>query len=312
MVEAVAPAGLGADEARRISSKPAWATMNSMISDPDLRSLADQLVEVPGIVAVMLGGSRARGEEHPDSDVDLGLYYRPPLDTDALRRLARSAGSARERPGQSPDLTEPGAWGPWVDGGGWLRIGDTPVDWIYRDLDRVRRSSDQALAGEFTFHFQVGHPFGIPDFAYAGEVALGVVLADPTGELQRTKERLHGYPAALGPAIIGRLAEARFLLGIVAKSAYRADTTFVAGCLFRVVTLCAHAIHARARRWVVSEKGIVDSAARFDVAPVAFGERAHGILANLGTRDQGLLLAIHGAEQLVDDVWLVCADREGP
>jgi hypothetical protein len=286
--------------------------MSSMISDSDLRSLAAKLVEVPGIVAVMLGGSRARGEEHPDSDVDLGLYYRPPLDTDALRRLARSAGSARSVAGQAPDVTEPGAWGRWVDGGGWLTIADTPVDWIYRDLDRVRRSTDQALAGEFALHFQVGHPFGIPDFAYAGEVALGVVLADPTGELQRAKERLGHYPAALGPAIIGRLAEARFLLGIAAKSAPRADTTFVAGCLFRVVTLCAHAIHARARRWVVNEKGIVDSAARLDVAPAAFGGRAHGVLANLGTRDRSLLVAIQDAQQLVDDVGLACSIGAGP
>ena len=278
-----------------------------MISDADLRSLADRLVEVPGVVAVMLGGSRARGDEHPDSDVDLGLYYRPPLDTAALRRLARSAASARSVGGQGPELTEPGGWGPWVDGGGWLTIDDTPVDWIYRDLDRVRRSADQALAGEFAFHFQVGHPFGIPDFAYAGEVALGIVLADPTGQLQGIQDRLRDYPAALGPAIVRRLDEARFLLGIAAKPARRTDSTFVAGCLFRVVILCAHALHARAGRWVVNEKGLVDAAARLDPAPADFGIRAHGILGRLGTDPTDLLETIRGAEQLVDDVSRACA-----
>lgn len=282
-----------------------------MISDAGLRSLADRLVEVPGIVAVMLGGSRARGEERPDSDVDLGLYYRPPLDTDALRRLAHDVAATRGVGKPGPELTEPGGWGPWVDGGGWLTIDDTPVDWIYRDLDRVQRSVELALAGEFAFHFQVGHPFGVPDFAYAGEVALGIVLADPTGDLQRTKDQVQDYPAALGAAIIRRLDEARFLLGIVTKPAHRADTTYVAGCLFRVVTLCAHAIQARAGRWAINEKGLVDAAARLDPAPVDFDERAHDVLAHLGTDATSLRAVVRTAEQLVDDVARACAIGPG-
>jgi predicted nucleotidyltransferase len=278
-----------------------------VISDSELLVLADRIVEVPGIVAVMLGGSRARGDERPDSDVDLGLYYRPPLNTEALRRLARSAASLRGVGGQGPDLTEPGGWGPWVDGGGWLTIDSTPVDWIYRDLGRVRRSAEQAVAGQFAFHFQVGHPFGIPDFAYAGEVALGIVLADPTGELQQVKEQLGDYPTALGTTIIGRLDEARFLLSGLTKPARRGDTAFVAGCLFRVVTMCAYAIHARAGRWVINEKGVVDAAARLGPAPDRFGERAHGILADLGRQDSSLLTALRDAEQLVDDVSAGCS-----
>jgi len=66
-------------------------------------------------------------------------------------------------------LTQPGEWGPWVDGGGWLRISDTPVDWIYRDVDRVHASWATAQEGRYTFHAQVGHPLGVPDFTYAGE-----------------------------------------------------------------------------------------------------------------------------------------------
>lgn len=217
-----------------------------MLTDEELHQLADRLVAVPGVVGVMLDGSRARGDEHPDSDIDLGLYYRPPLDTEALRRLARSVATARDDQGPAPDGTESGGWGPWVDGGGWLTIDGMQVDWIYRDVDRVRRSAELALAGESAFHFQVGHPFGIPDFAYAGEIALGVVLADSTGELASLKQQVDQYPAVLGEAIVDRLDEARFLLGALTKSAQRSDAAFVAGCLYRVVTLCAHAVHAQA------------------------------------------------------------------
>jgi predicted nucleotidyltransferase len=46
--------------------------------EPTIRlaeDIAERLGNVTGVVAVALGGSWARGEAHPDSDVDLGVYY---------------------------------------------------------------------------------------------------------------------------------------------------------------------------------------------------------------------------------------------
>lgn len=117
--------------------------------------IAARIARVDGVVGVMLGGSRARGEHAPDSDVDLGLYYRGAFDVAALRVLAR------ELSGPGAVLTEPGAWGRWVDGGGWLEIDGVPVDWLYRDLDRVQGAWRDAQAGRFAFHTQVGHPAGL-------------------------------------------------------------------------------------------------------------------------------------------------------
>lgn len=273
-----------------------------MLTDDDLRGLGEQLVLVPGVEGVMLGGSRARGDAYADSDVDLGLYYRRPLDVDGLRELARAVAMSRPDLDPVPALTEPGGWGPWVDGGGWLTIAGVPVDWIYRDLDRVRRSAELARAGEFVFHFQIGHPLGVPDFAYAGEVALGVVLADPRGELTELKRSLEVYPSRLADTIVDRLGEADFVLGALVKSAARGDTTLVAGCLFRVVALCAHAVHARAGSWVISEKGVVDAAGRLPNAPAGFAARAHGLLGRLGTEPDQLSAALDAAAALLDDV----------
>lgn len=45
------------------------------MTDEELQRLADTVLEVPGVRAVMLGGSRARGDHTPESDVDLGIYY---------------------------------------------------------------------------------------------------------------------------------------------------------------------------------------------------------------------------------------------
>ncbi len=274
----------------------------SVLTDAELRGLADELVAVPGVLGVMLGGSRARGDHRPDSDVDLGLYYRPPLDTAELRDLARRVATARADQDVEPDVTEPGGWGPWVDGGGWLVIEGVPVDWIYRDLDRVQRSAQQALRGEFDFHAQVGHPLGVPDFAYAGEVALGVVLADPTGEVTGLQDRLEPYPPPLRRSVLARLDEARFLLGALPKSVGRSDTTYVAGCLFRVIMLGAHAVHAQAGRWVVNEKGLVAAADRIAPAALQFGPRAQRVMGRLGTRPDQLRSAVEDAAALLDDV----------
>ena len=271
-----------------------------MLDEQRLADLAARVAEVPGVIGVVLGGSRARGEHSEDSDVDLGLYYRPPLDVDALGALAR------EVAGPGAEVTRPGAWGPWVDGGACLRIDGTAVDWIYRDLDRVVTCWRAAQLGQFTFHAQVGHPLGVPDFTYAGELALAKVLTDDTGELAALQQQMATYPVALARALTAGLWEAGFTLDIARKAVSRADTTYVAGCLFRVVLLCAHALHGRAGRWLINEKGAIASAGRLPATPPGFTTRAHGVLAHLGDRPDRLKAAVAAAQTLLDDVRAVC------
>jgi predicted nucleotidyltransferase len=278
--------------------------MGPVLTDERLPVVAERLARVAGVVAVVLGGSRARGDHANDSDVDLGLYYRPPLDVAALRALA---GEVAE-PGA--EVTERGAWGPWVDGGAWLVVDGTAVDWIYRDVDRVHAAWRDAQVGRYTFHAQVGHPLGVPDFAYAGELALARVLADPTGELTELRREMGTYPPALAEALVAGLWEAGFTLAIARKGVSRGDTAYVAGCLFRAVELCAHALHGRAGRWVVNEKGAVAAAGRLAVAPADFAVRAQAVLAALGTEPSSLASAITAGEALLDDVRRACGPAE--
>jgi hypothetical protein len=41
--------------------------------------------------------------------------------------------------GPDVDVAGPGDWGPWVNGGAWLRVEGVAVDWILRGLDRVEQ-----------------------------------------------------------------------------------------------------------------------------------------------------------------------------
>ena len=263
---------------------------------PDLAALAERLLTIGGVVGVMLGGSRARGTHHPDSDVDLGVYYRPPLDVDGLAALARGVA------GPNASVTRPGEWGPWVDGGAWLSIDGVAVDWVYRDVDRVRTAWRNAQAGRVAWQAQTGHPLGVLDVWYAAEVALGVVLADPTGELTRLHAAAAVYPEALATTLLARLPEAGFTLAIARKVIHRGDVTFVAGCLFRALGVCAHALHAHARRWVVNEKGLIAAVDALPGAPAGFAARAHGLLARVGSTPEDMAATLDAAGGLVGEV----------
>jgi len=256
---------------------------------------------VPGVLGVVLGGSRARRDHTPESDTDLGLYYRRPLDTEALDALAKRVG------GPSAAVTEPGGWGPWVDGGGWLRIDGEPVDWIYRDLDRVAAVWQSAREGRYSFHHQAGHPLGFADISYPGELALGQILADPAGELAALREQVRVYPPALTEALVGGMWEGDFLVAVARKAVPRRDCTYVAGCLFRLVGVCVHALHGAGQRWLINEKGAVASAAAIPGAPRGFRERAEAVFAHLDGDPERLTAAIDAAADLVLDTADACA-----
>jgi Nucleotidyltransferase domain len=271
------------------------------LTDARLREMAGRLVEVPGVVGVLLGGSRARGDHTPDSDTDLGLYYRGTLDVAGLRALALAFA------GPAAQLSEPGEWGPWVDGGGWLTVDGSAVDWIYRDLDRVGQAWRDAEQGRYAFHVQAGHPLGVPDFAYAGELALGVLLADPTGEVGALQHRTRSYPPALAERLITGLWEGDFLAGIARKAVSRRDSAYVAGCLFRLVGVCVHALHGAAGRWLINEKGAVAAAAALPGAPERFRERVDAAFAQVDGDPLHLTAAIDTATDLVLDTVDACA-----
>ncbi|BFU42388.1 nucleotidyltransferase domain-containing protein [Krasilnikovia sp. MM14-A1004] len=263
------------------------------LSDARLAELAGQLVRVDGVVGVVLGGSRARGTHTADSDTDLGLYYRPPLDVDGLAALARDVAGPGAR------VTAPGEWGPWVDGGAWLTVDGAAVDWIYRDLGRVEQAWRDAEQGRYAFHAQAGHPLGVPDFAYPGELALSVVLADRAGELAALRARALVYPPALGDALVAGLWEADFLVGVARKAVSRGDAAYVAGCLFRLVGVCAHALHGAARRWLINEKGAVASAADLPGAPPGFRAEVDAVFAAVDGDPVHLAAAVDAGQDLV-------------
>ena len=257
-------------------------------------ALASRLVEARGVVAAVLGGSRAIGTHRPDSDVDLGLYYRGGLDVDALRALAAEVAD------RVLGVFEPGGWGPWVDGGAWLVVDGVRVDWIYRDLDRVGRIWSDCGAGRYEIGIQAGHPLGFYSHVYPGEVALCQILADPTGELADLRAATQYYPEALVEALIAATWEPDLVLhGAESHGVEAVEPWYAAGCLFRAIGVLGHALHAHHRTWVTTEKRLIEAAGRFDAAPADFTRRAHAIVGHVGTTGDEIAAAVAATRALV-------------
>lgn len=245
-----------------------------------LRRLVGTLAGVPGVEAVALGGSRARGSALPGSDYDIGLYYRGgrPIDVAALGRVA----VALDDRGAEAEVTPVGGWGPWIDGGGWLKVGGTPVDLLYRDLDRVRTAIDDAHAGKVERFYQPGHPHAFLPTIYMGEVALARILHDPAGTLAALQARTKPYPPALSRALCDSFEwEAAFALANARKGLEHRDISYLAGCAFRAVACLCQTLFAVNGKYLLNEKGAVAAAAGFDRAPEDFAARVAAVHAAL-------------------------------
>ena len=282
-----------------------------MMQHEDTDALAQRvsarLIQVPGVAAVVLGGSRARGAGLPDSDLDLGLYYEPeaPLETGALRELAR----ALDDRGAQADVTEVGAWGPWVNGGGWLRIGGVAVDWLYRDLARVRQVLGECSEGRPTSDYYLGHPHAFHSPIYLGEIHHARVLADPCGVLAPLRARLSSYPPRLRAELMRRfLFDARFMLELAKKPAGRGDVFHVCGCLFRCIAALVQVLYAVNERWCLNEKGALPEVALLPVCPADFGPRAEAILAAPGAAPEALAASVAATDALIRETEGVCVE----
>ncbi len=263
--------------------------------------IAARLGEVPGVVGVTLGGSVARGTGDESSDLDIGIYYRPAA-RPALEELRSLAQDLDDR--HRPDLaTEYGEWGRWIDGGAWLTIEGSRVDWLYRDLDRVRGCIAAGEAGQLVIDYQPGHPHGFVSHIYAGELHFGRSLFDPDGVLASLKRRVAVYPLPLRRAIVERfLWEAQFSLDIAPKAATRGDVAYLTGCAYRCVASLVQVVFALNLRYLVNEKGALREARALPLLPVDFAERAEAVLGDLGTTPTQLAASLSLLSTLVDRV----------
>ncbi|MGD0867495.1 MAG: nucleotidyltransferase domain-containing protein [Rhizomicrobium sp.] len=251
------------------------------VPDPLLTRIVPRLAEVPGIVGIALGGSRARGTANAASDYDIGLYYGPdePLDTgrllDVVRELVDDPNAAA--------VTPVGGWGPRIVGGGWLRIGGRKVDLLYRSVEPVRAAISACRAGQVLMDYQPGHPHGFCSAIWMGEVAICRPLHDPRGSIAELKAATVPYPDELRAALLRMfLWEVLFAIENGEIAIARGDQTHIAGCIYRALCCIGQVLFALNRRYLINEKGALAEAAKFPHTIPLLSERTDRIWAALG------------------------------
>ena len=249
--------------------------------DPLLERVSPALAVVPGVVAVVLGGSRARGAAHASSDTDIGLYFseRAGLDVERLRGVVKGL---VDEPAAA-QVTEVGGWGPWIVGGGWLSVAGKKVDLLYRPIELVETVIRGCREGRVSMDYQPGHPHGFCSAIWMGEVALCRPLSDSQGAIARLKAMTTPYPDALREALIRRFQwEMLFSIENARTALPKGDETYIAGCAFRSLACAAQVLFAVNRRYVINEKGATAGAARLPLTVDNLTERVKSVWQAIG------------------------------
>jgi predicted nucleotidyltransferase len=266
-----------------------------------LSEVVSSVSKLDGIVAIVLGGSRARGTADELSDIDLGIYYDAsrPFSTAALGAAAQDLDDRHV----SGLVTDFGAWGPGVNGGGWLEIRGHHVDFLYRELGAVREAIDECIAGHPRSIYQLGHPLGFHLQIYAGEVHVCQPLYAIGNAIAELKSLVREYPEKFRAAVVTKhMFDAEFEISIAAKPAARGDVMYVAGCLFRAAGFMTLVLYALNREFFLNEKGAFAESRRFAIKPARFHDSVAKILGNVGHTPAELSASVEGFQNIAQEM----------
>lgn len=245
--------------------------------------LAGALRDLPGVVAVTLGGSAVFGMADAASDLDLHVYWRAPL--------ARVS----ERAALLEPLADPGSVTAGIETWGLedhLHLGGRLVELVYVDLDDLL-----ALAARAYGPGLVDEGFVTASLAY---VAAGLVLHDQTGELEALRERLaDAYPEATRQALIrDNPARLRAYLAQLRTAQVRGDLLYVQHRRYSLQMVFFNLLFALNRTYNPGEKRLHRHGERCALRPRDQTARWMRI-ARLPADDPALAAQL---EELVDDL----------
>lgn len=265
-----------------------------------LDQISTELEGIPGIVGIVLGGSRARGIHHEKSDIDIGIYYDESQGFD-VNQLSKVAAKLDDKHRENL-ITEIGGWGPWVNAGGWLVIQGYHVDFILRDIKRVSQVIDDCLAGNVSAHYQTGHPHAYLNVMYMGEISICKILADPKGLISELKSKTIPYPQTLKDSIVQFfMFEASFSLMFAEDNIDKDDIYYVCGHCFRSISCLNQVLFALNEEYCINEKKAIRMIDGFDIKPKDYKNRIDKIITLLSTHRNSTREGINLLKELISE-----------
>ena len=270
----------------------------------EIKKILDEVVEtlssVNGVQAIVLGGSRARGTDTVDSDIDIGIYY----DADKLDIPALNVAASKMDDTHGEDLIAlPGEWGEWVNAGGWLMIDNYHVDFILRDMNRVETIVKESQEGIVTPHYQTGHPHAYMSVMYRGELAISKILWDANGRVSELQKVAMDYPFDLKVKLIESfIFEARFSYMFIENNVNRDDIYYVTAHIVRVISALNQVLFALNEEYCLNEKKAVRMIETFPIKPVRYKDKVDEIFRDVGMNVNNASLRL---KKLIDEVTLL-------
>ena len=188
-----------------------------MNKDKFIGEIAEKLKLVPNISAIVLGGSYADGRQRPDSDIDLGLFYREkdPFSIEKIKKLA------------------------WEEYGRKITLAEEEYEKV-KSLGGLHiigsERHESRRIGELENDYYQYPPNGFHSFIYLAEIETNKILYDPENFISKLKKRVSIYPQKLKNKIINFfLWDSEFALSRARKFANRKEINLVAGSITRII-----------------------------------------------------------------------------
>jgi predicted nucleotidyltransferase len=282
----------------------AWPLLSRDMTIPHdkarlLETIVAELATIPSLAAIALGGSHARGTHTPQSDLDIGLYYRErrPFAIADLREVAKKLSVSG-----APTVTDFYAWGPFVNGGAWIDNLVCKIDFLYRNLEQLERIVRDARDGIWTHSFDQQPPFGFRSVTILGEIHCCKPLRDPEGVLEKLKSEVVVYPPKLKARIVqDSLWCAEFSFQFANGFAKSGDVPNTVACMTRIFHYLEHTLFALNEVYFLNDKRVMQEIQSFPLVPKNFASRVSAILVHVGETPDALGTSVRQLKSVFDD-----------
>jgi predicted nucleotidyltransferase len=241
-----------------------------------LDGITNELKNIEGVKAVVLGGSFAMGMATGSSDLDIGIYYSEPypFDIGSIKSIAEKIAEKEQ-----PVVTAFYEWGPWVNGGAWIKTKYGKVDFLYKNIDQIARTIDKAKEGIWENDFEQQPPYGFSSLIFLAETNNCIPVYDPDSLIKKLKERVIQYPPKLKQSVVQQsLWSADFTIWQAESFAAKDDTYNTVGCLTRAVKNIVMALFAINERYPMGDKRAINILEQSTTKPEDFSQRINKIL----------------------------------
>ncbi|VTP92937.1 Nucleotidyltransferase domain [Sphingobacterium daejeonense] len=263
-----------------------------MLIPPQKQKTLDLIIadlqQVSNVSAIVLGGSYATGRANAESDIDLGIYYHEshPFAIEDMQKIAQKYDIQ-----QNPTVTDFYQWGPWVNGGAWIHTESGKVDFLYRNINQVRRTIQESVEGKWENHFEQQPPYGFSSIFYLAEIEACIPIYDPQNMMSYLKSLIKIYPEPLKNTITqDSLWSAEFTILNTSEYIEKNDFYNAYGCITRAIKAMVQALFALNETYPIGDKNALEILEKAKLSPKKLKEKVNEILKTKHTLAQNFNL----------------------